>query len=79
MLEAIVSRALFSPQERGLFRIMFDRDDLTRASLTERATAISSLISAQVFNPNEGRNWLDLAPYEGGDKFANPHINPQGG
>jgi len=79
MLEAILSRALFSPPERGFFRIMFDRDDLTRASLTERATAISSLISAQVLNPNEGRSWLDLAPYEGGDKFANPHINPQGG
>jgi len=77
MLEAILSRALFSPQERAFFRIMFDRDDLTRASLTERATAISSLISAQVLNPNEGRSWLDLAPYEGGDKFANPHINPQ--
>jgi len=79
MLEAILSRSLFSSTERGFFRIMFDRDDLTRASLTERATAISSLISAQVLNPNEGRSWLDLAPYEGGDKFANPHINPQKG
>lgn len=77
VLEAILSRALFTPQEREFFRILFDRDDLTRASLTERATAISSLISAQVLNPNEGRSWLDLAPYEGGDTFANPHINPQ--
>jgi len=79
VLEAILSRALFSPPERAFFRILFDRDDLTRASLTERATAISSLISAHVLNPNEGRSWLDLAPYEGGETFANPHINPQKG
>lgn len=55
---------------------MFDRDDLTRADLTARATAISSLISAKVINPNEARSWLDLARYEGGDEFSNPHINP---
>lgn len=73
-LEATLSRALFTPEERGTYRILFDRDDLTRASLTERATAISSLISARVLNPNEGRDWIDLAPYEGGNVFANPHI-----
>ncbi|MEP9372577.1 phage portal protein [Mesorhizobium sp. KR1-2] len=73
-LEATLSRALFAPEERGTYRILFDRDDLTRASLTERATAISSLISARVLNPNEGRAWIDLAPYPGGTEFANPHI-----
>lgn len=73
-LEATLSRALFTPEERQTYRIMFDRDDLTRASLTERATAISSLISARVLNPNEGRSWIDLAPYAGGNEFANPHI-----
>lgn len=73
-LEATLSRALFTPEERENYRILFDRDDLTRASLTERATAISSLISARVLNPNEGRDWIDLAPYEGGNEFANPHI-----
>ena len=76
-LEAALSRALFTPEERGSYRILFDRDDLTRASLTERATAISSLISARVLNPNEGREWIDLAPYAGGNEFANPHINPR--
>lgn len=76
-LEASLSRALFTPEERDSYRILFDRDDLTRASLTERATAISSLISARVLNPNEGREWIDLAPYAGGNEFANPHINPR--
>lgn len=73
-LEATLSRALFAPEERSTYRILFDRDDLTRASLTERATAISSLISARVLNPNEGRDWIDLAPYAGGNEFLNPNI-----
>ncbi|MGV3553087.1 phage portal protein [Rhizobium sp.] len=76
LLEAALRRALFSAEERRQYRIVFDRDDLTRADLTARATAISSLISAKVLNPNEGRSWLDLGPYDGGEAFANPHINP---
>lgn len=75
-LEAALGRALLSKEDRKRFRIVFDRDDLTRADLTARATAISSLISAKVLNPNEGRQWLDLAPYEGGSEYGNPHINP---
>ncbi|MFS8124219.1 phage portal protein [Rhizobium sp. BR 250] len=75
-LEAALGRALFSRADRSRFRILLDRDDLTRADLTARATAISSLISAKVLNPNEGRAWLDLAPYTGGEEYGNPHINP---
>jgi len=72
-LEGALRRALFSPDERRDYRVRFDRDDLTRASLTERATAISSLIASRVISPNEGRNWLDMAPREDGDRFENPH------
>ncbi len=35
-LEAALTRALIAPADRALRRIRFDRDDLTRASLTER-------------------------------------------
>lgn len=73
-LEAAMRRALFSDTDRPNWRIRFDRDDYTNVDLTARATAISSLVSSRVLNPNEGRNWLDLAPYEGGDKFLNPNI-----
>lgn len=73
-LEVALGRALLTREERGRCRILFDRDDLTRADLTARATAISSLIGSKVLNPNEAREWLDLAPYNGGDEFANPHI-----
>lgn len=75
-VETALGRALLSREDRARYRISFDRDDLTRADLTARATAISSLISAKVLNPNEARGWLDLGPYDGGDEFGNPHINP---
>jgi HK97 family phage portal protein len=75
-VEMAFARALFTREERRRYRILLDRDDLTRADLTARATAISSLISAKVLNPNEGREWLDLAPYDGGNEYGNPHINP---
>ncbi|MEO6012729.1 MAG: hypothetical protein ABIQ30_03975, partial [Devosia sp.] len=43
------------------------------ADLTARATAISSLVSSRTINPNEGRSWLGLGPYAGGNAFANPN------
>lgn len=74
-LEAAFDRALLTDDERALYAFKFDIDDLTRVDLEKRATAISSLVSSRVLNPNEARTWLDtgLAPYEGGDEFANPN------
>ena len=74
-LEAAFDRALLTDDERALYAFKFDVDDLTRVDLEKRATAISSLVSSRVLNPNEARTWLDtgLAPYAGGDKFANPN------
>lgn len=74
-LEGSLRRALFSEDERKQYKIVFDRDDLTRASLTERATAINSLIASETINPNEGRDWLRMEPYAGGEKFGNRNIN----
>lgn len=74
-LEGAIGRALFSEEERGNLVIRFDRDDLTRADLSTRATVINSLISSQTINPNEGRHWLGLPPRDGGDQFLNPNIS----
>lgn len=74
-LETALGRGLLSRDERKRYRISFDRDDLTRADLTARATAISSLVSSEVLNRNEGRDWLGLGPRDGGNEFGNPHIN----
>ncbi|TMV56162.1 phage portal protein, partial [Thioclava sp. BHET1] len=73
-LEGALRRAMFLPDDRAKFVIRFDRDDLTRADLSTRATTINSLISSRVLNPNEGRSWLGLAPYDGGNEFSNPNI-----
>lgn len=72
-LEGALRRALFTAEERATYRVRFDRDDLTRADLQTRATAINSLVASRVLNPNEGRQWLDMAPYAGGEVFANPN------
>ncbi|MCR5856566.1 phage portal protein [Mesorhizobium sp. J428] len=72
-LEASLRRALFSDEDRATYRIRFDRDDFTAVDLTARATAISSLISSRVLNPNEGRDWLGMPPRTGGEVFANPN------
>lgn len=73
VLETALSRALFSREDRRRYRVLLDRDDLTRADLGTRATAINSLIASRVLNPNEARGWLDLAPYAGGETYANPN------
>jgi HK97 family phage portal protein len=75
-LEACLARALIAPDDRGTVRIRFDRDDLTRASLTERATAINSLRASEVLSADEGRDWLDLPPRADGrgNTFENPNI-----
>jgi HK97 family phage portal protein len=73
-LEGALRRALFTPEERAGLVIRFDRDDLTRADLSTRATVINSLIASRVINPNEGRDWLGLSPRAGGEEFMNPNI-----
>jgi HK97 family phage portal protein len=77
-LEGALRRALLTPEERGSYAIRFDRDDLTRADLSTRATVINSLISSRVLNANEGRSWLGLPPRAGGDEFLNPNISASG-
>lgn len=75
-LEGALTRALFTEAERGRYAVRFDRDDLTRADLSTRATVINTLIASQTINPNEGRDWLGLPPRAGGDEFRNPNITP---
>lgn len=75
LVEAAFNRALLTDEERARLTFQFDIDDLSRVDLQQRATAISSLVSSRVLSPNEARIWLDagLAPYDGGNEFANPN------
>lgn len=74
-LEGALRRGLFSGDDRARYRIVFDRDDLSRADLKTRAVVINSLIASRTINPNEGRDWLGLPPREGGEEFANPNVD----
>ncbi|MCM5691437.1 phage portal protein [Sinorhizobium meliloti] len=75
-MESALNRALLSDAERGEYRFAFDVDDTTQADLTARATAINSLIQATVLSPDEGRDWLGMAPRADGrgGEFINPAI-----
>lgn len=74
-LEGALNRALLTDAERAEYRFSFDLDDTSQADLTARATAISTLITARVLNPNEARDWLGMQPRPGGEEFANPAID----
>lgn len=73
--ESALTRALLTPEERSQYEICFDEDDLTQASIADRATAYSSLISSRVINPNTARKWEKLPPYPAGESYENPNIS----
>jgi HK97 family phage portal protein len=73
--ESALRRALLTPEERAAgFTIEFEEDDLTQASIADRAVAYSSLISARVINPNTARKWERLPPYPDGETYLNPNV-----
>lgn len=77
-LEGALRRALLTEEERGRLAIRFDRDDMSRADLTARATAINSLRASEVLSADEARSWLGLGPRADGQggTYENPNINP---
>ncbi|WP_420408294.1 phage portal protein [Hoeflea sp.] len=76
--ESALTRALIPADERGTYRVVIDRDDLTRADLVARATAINSLRASEVLSADEARDWLGMAPRPTDrlDDYKNPNINP---
>jgi HK97 family phage portal protein len=72
-IEGALRRALFTNDDRKRFAVRIERDDFSKVDLAVLATAISSLVSGRVINPNTAREWLDLPPYDAGDEYANPN------
>lgn len=54
----------------------FNFATLLRTDLSSTMSALSVAITARIMNPNEARAKLDMNPYEGGDEFLNPAIEP---
>lgn len=69
---------LFSEPEKKTNRFFnkFNVAALLRADSKTQAETIARLITARVYNPNEGRGFLDLNPYDDGDEYINPAITP---
>jgi HK97 family phage portal protein len=60
---------LFSPEERDLYLVEHDTDDLLLPDLATRAKAYKEMISSGVLNANEARELERRAPYTAGNTF----------
>lgn len=77
--EAALTRSILTPDDHAAgYRVAIDRDDLTRADLVSRATAINSLRASEVLSADEARTWIGMAPRDPSklDDYRNPNINP---
>lgn len=63
---------LLSPDERETLYFEFLVDDLARADIAARFSAMSGAISAGILNPNEARAMENRPPYAGGETFMRP-------
>ena len=63
-----------SERMRG-FYMKFNDGALLRTEKAATMAFISQGITSRVLSPNEGRDMLDMNPYEGGDEYANPAID----
>ena len=67
---------LLDEDEREKFYFEFLIDDLLRADTAARYEAYSKAIASRILNPNEVRSRENLAPYAGGEIYANPNTTP---
>ena len=73
--QGAVSR-LLSADEQKKFVPEFLVDELVKADIAARFEAYSKAIASRVLNPNEARAKENMAPYDGGNEFVNPNIQP---
>lgn len=70
--EADVKLLTESERKRG-FYFKFNDGALLRTDKLTTANIISILRGAEVLSANDGREWFDMNPYEGGDNYDNPN------
>lgn len=68
---------LLSDEDRDIYFAEFSTDSLVKADLAARFAAYSQAIASRFMNPNEVRAKENMAPYNGGDEFANPNTTAQ--
>lgn len=67
---------LLSADEQAKYYAEFMVDELVKADIAARFAAYAQAIQSRILNPNEARAKENMAPYQGGDEFANPNISP---
>ena len=66
-----------SERQRGFYH-KFNDGALLRTEKKATMEFVAAGIAARVLSPNEGREFFDLNPYEGGDKYENPNTIARG-
>lgn len=66
-----------SERNRGYYH-KFNDGALLRTEKKATMEFVSAGIAARVLSPNEGREFFDLNPYDGGDKYENPNTIARG-
>jgi hypothetical protein len=66
-----------SERQRGYYH-KFNDGALLRTEKAQTMAFISQGIAARILSPNEGREMLDMNPYDGGDKYENPNTIARG-
>jgi phage portal protein BeeE len=67
---------LLSAEDQAKYYAEFMVDELVKADIAQRFAAYALAIQSRILNPNEVRAKENMAPYPGGDEFANPNITP---
>lgn len=62
--------------ERDTHYIRFNTAALLKSDYKTSVESLAMAIQATLISPNEGREKLDMLPYEGGDTYNNPNITP---
>jgi len=71
-------RKLLTPAQRASgYYYRWITEALLRGDTATRYAAYGIAIQNRVMNPNEAREKEDMEPYEGGDEFGNPNIDPK--
>ena len=73
------SRKLLTEKEwmSDEFAFLWDIDEFLKADIDTLTTVHDRLVKATIECPNEARDKIGLPPYEGGDVFGSPAINPR--
>lgn len=74
-----MSKKLLSYQEfrSGKYEFVWDTSEFMKGDIETMAQVHSQLITSGIENPNEARESFGKKPYEGGDEYGSPHINPK--